>query len=151
PSTSTITSTRTTTSTIRRRSACRTCVSSLRWQPAISSRAASSANLALMSGWTEDDVSTLIHARVELSEEPQALFRIVGEQGPDSGSTFVVDGSAPQRVLLGKGSVCGVRLTDAQVSRRHAALTIDAARLRVTDLGSKNGTRVAGVAIVEAL
>jgi transcriptional regulator with GAF, ATPase, and Fis domain len=46
--------------------------------------------------------------------------------------------------------VCDIRVADPTVSRRHAALEPAGRRLRVTDLGSANGTFIDGVAIAEA-
>jgi transcriptional regulator with GAF, ATPase, and Fis domain len=63
---------------------------------------------------------------------------------------LVVDGLQPSRVLVGEGPACAIRFGDRQISRRHAALDFVGQRLRITDLGSKNGTFVDGVAVVEA-
>jgi ABC-type multidrug transport system fused ATPase/permease subunit len=41
----------------------------------------------------------------------------------------------------------GIRIDDARVSRRHVELSVDDGTLTVTDLGSRNGTRVNGVPI----
>jgi transcriptional regulator with GAF, ATPase, and Fis domain len=77
-------------------------------------------------------------------------YALVVVEGPDAGKTFVLDGRLPPRVLLGQGPACELLLADAEVSRRHAALERDGARLRITDLDSTNGTFVDGVAVVEA-
>jgi hypothetical protein len=53
-------------------------------------------------------------------------------------------------VLAGTSPACELRLTDRQVSRRHVAFELTGARLRVTDLGSTNGTFVQGVAMLDA-
>ncbi|MEA2750644.1 MAG: two-component system, NtrC family, response regulator HydG, partial [Myxococcales bacterium] len=52
---------------------------------------------------------------------------------------------------IGQSATCELRLSDRLVSRRHAALELDGTRLRVTDLGSTNGTRVNGLAVGSAL
>jgi two-component system response regulator AtoC len=46
-------------------------------------------------------------------------------------------------VTIGRGSACAVRIDHASISRAHAVLTIGRA-LRIRDVGSGNGTRVAG-------
>jgi class 3 adenylate cyclase len=62
-------------------------------------------------------------------------------------------GRAPLRLLLGSTAIevgrdCqGVLLTDPQISRRHLSLHETAGAVRVTDLGSTNGTRVDGTPI----
>src|SRR5207244_921012 len=43
-----------------------------------------------------------------------------------------------------------LRLTDPQVSRRHLAIEPSGARLRLTDVGSTNGTRVDGLQVMDA-
>ncbi|MFQ5558491.1 MAG: FHA domain-containing protein, partial [Acidimicrobiales bacterium] len=47
-------------------------------------------------------------------------------------------------VVIGRGDDCDVVVDDPSVSRRHAVLVDDRGVLRVTDLGSRNGTAVAG-------
>src|SRR5262249_53589720 len=51
----------------------------------------------------------------------------------------------------GQSPVCDIRLADRLVSRRHATFDLADRRLRVTDVGSTNGTLVNGVTVVEAL
>ncbi|MCA9588259.1 MAG: sigma 54-interacting transcriptional regulator [Myxococcales bacterium] len=48
------------------------------------------------------------------------------------------------KITLGRGETCEVRVDDASVSREHARLSVDGRRLTLEDLGSSNGTRVAG-------
>jgi pSer/pThr/pTyr-binding forkhead associated (FHA) protein len=45
-------------------------------------------------------------------------------------------------VWLGRGAFCQVRISDTQLSRRHAQFSYDNGRLYVEDLGSHNGTFV---------
>jgi pSer/pThr/pTyr-binding forkhead associated (FHA) protein len=46
--------------------------------------------------------------------------------------------------VLGRGADAATRLEDASVSRVHARLEIDGDRIRVEDLGSKNGLWLSG-------
>jgi transcriptional regulator of acetoin/glycerol metabolism len=46
--------------------------------------------------------------------------------------------------ILGRDESCSVRLPDADVSRRHLRLHREGAEIWLTDLGSRNGTRVNG-------
>lgn len=96
-----------------------------------------------------DDITTLLHGSFDPSPLP-APFALTVVKGPDQGLTFALDGSQPARPLLGQGATCDLRLTDRAVSRRHAALDVESSRVRVSDLSSKNGTRVNGVKIIEA-
>src|SRR5262249_31678783 len=54
------------------------------------------------------------------------------------------------RVLIGKGPACELLLTDPEASRRHAVLDNSESPLRLTDLGSTNGTFVNGVKVLDA-
>jgi pSer/pThr/pTyr-binding forkhead associated (FHA) protein len=47
-------------------------------------------------------------------------------------------------LVIGRDPDCHIRLDNPQVSRRHARLLIEADRVVVSDLGSRNGTFVAG-------
>ncbi len=98
----------------------------------------------------EDEVSTVAQPKYTPSPVPEAVFTFVVAEGPDAGSRFGLDGSQPSRVLLGQSPACEFRLSDPSVSRRHAALEIVGHRVRLTDLGSKNGTLVDRLAVVEA-
>jgi transcriptional regulator with GAF, ATPase, and Fis domain len=94
-----------------------------------------------------EEASTFQRVAFDPSPAAAAAFSLVVVEGPDQGRTFVVDGT--ERVLLGQSEACAVRLSDREVSRRHLALEPAGNRLRVSDLGSTNGTWVDGVAVVE--
>jgi transcriptional regulator with GAF, ATPase, and Fis domain len=70
-------------------------------------------------------------------------------EGADRGASVKVDPSKPSRVLIGSSPVCDLKLSDGRVSRRHAALELSAGLLRLTDLGSTNGTTVQGLSIAD--
>jgi DNA-binding NtrC family response regulator len=95
-----------------------------------------------------DDPATL---RVDEPASSGVEFALVTMQGATKGETFSVDGTQPSRVLLGKGPACEVKLSDPHVSRRHAAIDVAGNALRITDLGSSNGTFVNGVRVLDAL
>lgn len=79
-------------------------------------------------------------------------YVLVGEKGPDAGASFTVDGRLErQKLLLGNGPLCDIRLRDPKVSRRHAAVEAEEEGLRYTDLGSTNGTRINGVGVIDAV
>ncbi|MEM9877106.1 MAG: sigma 54-interacting transcriptional regulator [Myxococcota bacterium] len=77
-------------------------------------------------------------------------FVLTVTEGQDTGRRHSVQAEDPTRVLVGKSEACGLRLSDPSVSRRHVALEVKAARLRLTDLSSTNGTRVDGIRVGEA-
>jgi len=66
--------------------------------------------------------------------------------GPGAGRTIALP-PPPSRVVIGRGEEADVVILDADLSRRHAAFERDADGVRVSDLGSKNGTRIGGEAV----
>ena len=47
-------------------------------------------------------------------------------------------------ILIGRGPDCNLRISAAEVSRRHCFLRIDSGRVAITDLESTNGTWLDG-------
>src|SRR5262245_60014058 len=95
----------------------------------------------------EIDPSTVAHAPgIRVSA---ACFEVRATSGPDEGMSIVVTARSAGRVLVGTSESCTLRLTDRRVSRRHLALDVKDGQLRVSDLGSKNGTTVNGLRIVD--
>jgi DNA-binding NtrC family response regulator len=78
-------------------------------------------------------------------------FALVVVSGPDAGARLDLGGGEAQPALIGTSSSCALRLTDREVSRRHASAEIAGAELRLTDVGSTNGTRVGPLRIESAL
>jgi transcriptional regulator with GAF, ATPase, and Fis domain len=79
---------------------------------------------------------------------PTKTFTLTQVSGP---LRLRLDESLPPRLLVGKSPACALRLDDPLVSRRHVAVEIAPQSLRVTDLGSTNGTFVNGVRVIEAV
>jgi two-component system response regulator HydG len=79
-----------------------------------------------------------------------ATFRLRVVEGFDAGRELRIDGGEASRLLVGKGPTADLKLADPAVSRRHLALEIERGRLRVTDLGSTNGTWIDNHEIVDA-
>jgi DNA-binding NtrC family response regulator len=52
---------------------------------------------------------------------------------------------------VGQSEVCDLILTDRRVSRRHLAVELAGDSLRVVDLGSSNGTFVAGLRVIDVV
>jgi len=78
-----------------------------------------------------------------LSAAPQPI-RLVVLSGPDAGRQLDVREGT---VLVGAHPDCQLKLSDPAASRRHCALELLGARIRVRDLSSKNGTRYLGARI----
>ncbi len=74
-------------------------------------------------------------------------FRAVVTDGVDKGRRFESEGA---RAVIGTHESAELRLTDATVSRFHCELRIEDGQPFVRDLGSRNGTRVDGVPVIEA-
>ena len=95
-------------------------------------------------------LATVNQGKVESTATSARAYELTIVEGPDTGIRIVVDASEPSPVLVGQSSVCRPRLTDPTVSRRHVSLEASEGWLRVTDLGSTNGTYVNGLRIAEA-
>jgi hypothetical protein len=54
-------------------------------------------------------------------------------------------------LLIGRHPECDVRLERPQISRRHCCVALAYDRMTIRDLGSRNGVRVNGVRVEEAL
>ncbi len=72
-------------------------------------------------------------------------------EGEDAGATMCLRAAEPSPVLVGKSPACALMLTDPLVSRRHLAVELTGSGLRVTDLGSTNGTTVNGIQLGEVI
>jgi transcriptional regulator with GAF, ATPase, and Fis domain len=96
------------------------------------------------------DPATRLQKPPVAAQPTESAFVLTVTGGADKGKKFTVDGSQPSRVLLGQSPVCDLKLADPEASRRHAALEIVGAELRLTDLDSTNGTFVDLVKVVEA-
>jgi two-component system, NtrC family, response regulator HydG len=78
-----------------------------------------------------------------------ATWAVTVSEGPDRGRRFELDGQL-SRALIGIGPACEMKLSDVEVSRRHAVLDGSESPLRLTDLASTNGTFVNGVKVLDA-
>jgi DNA-binding winged helix-turn-helix (wHTH) protein len=89
-------------------------------------------------------------------------YAFCGEQPPERPSeghdwslagTLSIGGRSfellPGENVIGRGRECLVRLALPRVSRRHAVVRLEGGAATIEDLGSKNGTIVAGLAIRE--
>jgi len=61
-------------------------------------------------------------------------------EGPDQGRSFALSAQS----VIGRDPTATVHLTDEEVSRRHAIITLGEGRITIEDLGSFNGTHVDG-------
>jgi pSer/pThr/pTyr-binding forkhead associated (FHA) protein len=68
----------------------------------------------------------------------RVIARLVVRSG--GGSFFL----RPGRFVVGRGSDCDLVLGDVLVSRRHAVIELDETSATLSDVGSRNGTRVDG-------
>ncbi|WP_437954733.1 sigma 54-interacting transcriptional regulator [Sorangium sp. So ce119] len=105
-----------------------------------------------MPPWNDDDAASteLVPQPLRPAAAAAESFALSVMAGPDEGSRFVVAPGLPSRALAGTSPACDITLTDRLVSRRHAAFELAGPRLRVTDLGSTNGTFVQGIRVGDA-
>lgn len=97
-----------------------------------------------------EDAETLVVESGDQTHADSAAFAVRVLSGPDQGRTVSLDGSQPAPLLIGQSPSCGFILSDRLVSRRHLSLDVAGGALRLTDLGSTNGTRVNGLRVVDA-
>jgi len=99
----------------------------------------------------DDDSMVTEHAAYPMRQMVTSYVLTV-TTGPEAPRQFTVGEAATEsRFLLGQSAACKIRLSDKLVSRRHAALELASGGLRLSDLGSTNGSRVNGLKVTEAL
>jgi two-component system, NtrC family, response regulator HydG len=100
----------------------------------------------------DGNLTTALHSKFDPSPPPEGSFIGTVIEGPTAavGRSVTIDGSKVSRMVIGHGAGCDLALDDRAISNRHAALEMVGRRLRITDLGSKNGTSVDGVTVVDA-
>src|SRR5579871_5203693 len=87
--------------------------------------------------------TTKVYRTIPFGTRPKrATFVLEVTHGPDHDARIEVDPHHPNPLLIGQSESCELRLSDPQVSRRHVSVEVVGDRLRVTDLGSTNGTLV---------
>lgn len=96
----------------------------------------------------QETVAAGIVSLVDTDVTPAFTLEVI--EGPNLGSRFAFDSERPTSVLIGQSAACDLRLSDRLVSRRHAALDFTERRVRLSDLGSTNGTFVGGLRVGEA-
>jgi transcriptional regulator with GAF, ATPase, and Fis domain len=79
------------------------------------------------------------------ARDANLTIRVVA--GPDAGLSCVAVG---RRTIIGTDERADLRLSDRTVSRLHCEIVQVDGQLRIRDLASRNGTRVAGVTITDA-
>jgi DNA-binding NtrC family response regulator len=102
-----------------------------------------------MPGSDESQIATVVQAKGD-DRPRECAFVISVTEGPDRGSRYTLDRDHASRMLIGQSPACDLRLTDREVSRRHASLEFSGDGLRIVDSASTNGTFVDRVKIREA-
>jgi two-component system response regulator GlrR len=74
-------------------------------------------------------------------------FRLTVLGGDDAGRVF---DSTGDRLVIGTHETADVRISDPTVSQLHCELVVEAGQVRIRDLGSRNGTVVNGVRVLDA-
>jgi DNA-binding NtrC family response regulator len=100
---------------------------------------------------SRDELSTIIQRPFDPTPPPSESYRLVAADGVDRGRSLTVDDNSPGRVYAGAAADCELQLADRAVSRRHFAVELHGAWLRLSDLDSTNGTFVNGVRVQGAL
>ena len=76
---------------------------------------------------------------------PKTQYRLVVRQGPIPGQIFECDRN---EISIGRDIANDFVLNDAEVSRRHARLTLEGDRYKIEDLNSTNGTYIDGQRLI---
>jgi pSer/pThr/pTyr-binding forkhead associated (FHA) protein len=74
-----------------------------------------------------------------------AHYRLVMRQGPNPGQVYELDRS---EVSVGRDIANDIVINDAEVSRKHAQLTLEVDRYKIEDLNSTNGTYIDGQRLI---
>jgi DNA-binding winged helix-turn-helix (wHTH) protein len=72
---------------------------------------------------------------------------LIAQTGPLNGQRWSLRSS----IIIGRDPSCEIVISDRQVSRRHARITLSGGGVLLEDLGSKNGTHCNGVRVEEPL
>jgi transcriptional regulator with GAF, ATPase, and Fis domain len=95
---------------------------------------------------TDDGRTTVAPSDARPIDDGRLAAKLVVVAGPDEGRELAIDGE----VELGSDEGCALVLRDPAVSRRHIVVSARGGRVRVRDLGSRNGTFLGGARIVDA-
>jgi pSer/pThr/pTyr-binding forkhead associated (FHA) protein len=74
-----------------------------------------------------------------------AQYRLVMRQGPNPGQVFELDRN---EMSVGRDIANDIVINDAEVSRKHARLTLEGDRYKIEDLNSTNGTYIDGQRLI---
>jgi two-component system, NtrC family, response regulator HydG len=97
-----------------------------------------------------DLLATVVQQRSARETPAEIVFVLTVTEGPEKGQSYRLDGSVPTRTLIGTSPACEIRVTDREVSRRHAGLERVGGALKIVDLSSTNGTWVDRVKVLAA-
>ena len=75
----------------------------------------------------------------------KAQYRLVVRQGPIAGQVFELN---KDEISIGRDIANDFVVNDAEVSRRHAKLTLEGERYKIEDLNSTNGTYIDGQRLI---
>ena len=95
----------------------------------------------------EDPALTTVFVDRKATKRRLRKSRLVVEDGPDKGLRLDI---ASERVTIGRSVICDVALSDDAVSGTHCEIIGSETGFLLRDLGSTNGTWLAGVRVREA-
>ena len=85
------------------------------------------------------------HEKINLEHQEGKKIQIFADV--DGRNTREIDAVIDKSLFFGRASVCDYYFDDPSLSKQHFALEYDGEQLYITDLESKNGTRVNGILI----
>ncbi len=101
-------------------------------------------NLALTSGFVRYKLGNQMIEEEKMS----VLNRLVMKSGPDAGKTYTLD---KEEYVMGRELINDLIINDPEISRKHARLILKKNKYYLEDLGSTNGTFLAGKRISKAM
>lgn len=99
-------------------------------------------------------IGTVNRRGYRLMRAPVPLHPSVSAPGPTRSACFLLVGQRevclpPGETIIGRGHDVGVRLDALKASRRHVRIVVEGTSATIEDLGSTNGTWVAGQRLVD--
>jgi pSer/pThr/pTyr-binding forkhead associated (FHA) protein len=96
----------------------------------------------------DDPALTTVFVDRKATKRKLRKSRLVVEDGPQKGKRLNI---ASERMTIGRSGICDLQLTDNGASGTHCEIIAKETGFLLRDLGSTNGTWVAGVRVREAL
>jgi diguanylate cyclase (GGDEF)-like protein len=96
--------------------------------------------------WDQDSTAPIKLEHLPLPDPSRRFPVLLAIAGRERGRMYHLD---KPRLVIGRGEHADIVIDDVGISRSHAAIEVERERLRVLDLGSRNGVLVNGLGVDE--